>query len=169
MLVKFMDVSSLGTWEQVISLTCRLPNNDISTLAIHFAYISCCYIGKTSDKLSDSQEQNFLKMECVKLVNRSIQLWVPVCTCIYDERRWWNSLWYSHVKDRDVRDQLRFFFLGGEPLLTVWQKKKPLWPHINHRGRYSCNTRSKRLESKIIIKNCPKIKWFAQIWPFEKS
>ena len=39
-----------------------VPNNGISNLlGIHFAYISCCYVGQTSDKLSGCQEQPLLK------------------------------------------------------------------------------------------------------------
>ena len=29
--------------------------------SMHFAYISCCYVGQTSDKLSGCQEQPLLK------------------------------------------------------------------------------------------------------------
>ena len=38
-----------------------LPSNGISILWIHIAYISCCYVGQTSDKLSGCQEQLLLK------------------------------------------------------------------------------------------------------------
>ena len=40
-------------WDLVTSpfVNLQVPNNDISILGIHFAYISCCYIRQTSDKL----------------------------------------------------------------------------------------------------------------------
>ena len=42
-------------------------------LGIHFTYISCCYVGQTSEKLSGCQEQPLLKWyACIKIVNRSI-------------------------------------------------------------------------------------------------
>ena len=37
------------------------PNNGISILGIHFAYINCCYVGHTLDKLSGCQEQPLLE------------------------------------------------------------------------------------------------------------
>ena len=35
--------------------------NGISILGIHFAYISCCFVGQTLDKLSGCPEQPLLK------------------------------------------------------------------------------------------------------------
>ena len=39
----------------------------ISIACIHFAYISCCYVGQTSDKLCGRQEQPFVNRVCMKL------------------------------------------------------------------------------------------------------
>ena len=39
----------------------HVPNNGTSILEIHFAYISCCYVGQASDNLSGRQEQPLLK------------------------------------------------------------------------------------------------------------
>ena len=36
-----------------------VPNNGMSILGIHIAYISCCYVDQTSDKFSGCQEQLF--------------------------------------------------------------------------------------------------------------
>ena len=38
----------------------------ISIAGIHFAYISCCYVGQTSDKLCGRQEQPFVNRVCMK-------------------------------------------------------------------------------------------------------
>ena len=35
-------------------------------VGIHFAYISCCYVGQTSDKLCGRQEQPFVNRVCMK-------------------------------------------------------------------------------------------------------
>ena len=39
--------------------------NVISIAGIHFAYISCCYVGQTSDKLCGRQEQPFVNRVCI--------------------------------------------------------------------------------------------------------
>ena len=40
--------------------------NVISIAGIHFAYISCCYVGQTSDKLCGHQEQPFVNRVWMK-------------------------------------------------------------------------------------------------------
>ena len=40
--------------------------NVISIAGIHFAYISCYYVGQTSDKLCGRQEQTFVNRVCMK-------------------------------------------------------------------------------------------------------
>ena len=35
-------------------------------VSMHFAYISCCYVGQTSDKLCGRQEQPFVNRVCME-------------------------------------------------------------------------------------------------------
>ena len=60
-IVKFMDVSSLGPVKSPEGREASTNNNGISIPGIHFAYISCCYVGQTSNgQASGCQEQPLL-------------------------------------------------------------------------------------------------------------
>ena len=59
-----MDISSAKPSDQPFHSPASF--NVISIAGIHFAYISCCYVGQTSDKLCGRQEQPFVNRVCMK-------------------------------------------------------------------------------------------------------
>ena len=56
--------------------------NVISIAGIHFAYIRCCYVGQSSDKLCSRQEQPFVNRVCMKFEYITK---VPYYTCGFCE------------------------------------------------------------------------------------
>ena len=60
---KVMDISSDQPFHSPASF------NVISIAGIHFAYISCCYVGQTSEELCDHQEQAFVNPFRMKTPN----------------------------------------------------------------------------------------------------
>ena len=147
----------------------------ISIAGIHFAYISCCYVGQFSDKLCGRPEQSFVNTVCMKFeyitkvpYSYTVQYWTL-------QKNHWNRCEFSALflgghewKQRELQNVISqliyrgFWITGGEIMMSDCTRKcvslflKRLWSIIliSYRPKWTfyslmCIVKVRKLKGRI--------------------